>query len=148
MFNRLSSTQLVLITIPTVCIATALLIYLTPLKNITLVEPSIDDITPEEFHKEYEGNEDRYVFLDVRSANAYSRIHAEGSVSMPLHTLYDTRHFLPKNTDKTIVLICSGGVASGVAYHYLEHHGFFNIKRIDGGIEAWHLAGLPVRADI
>ena len=127
---------------------TAALIYLTPLKHVTLVEPDIDDISPEEFYEMYEGNEDNYVFIDVRGESGYNRIHATGSELMPLHTLYDQRRFLPKNTDKTIVLICSGGVASGVGYHYLEHHGFFNIKRIEGGIEAWQLAGLPVESEI
>lgn len=129
-------------------LVTASLIYLTPLKNITVIEPSIDDIDPVEFHKDFSENEDRYLFVDVRGESSYNRIHAVGSELMPLHTLYDERHLLPKNKEKTIVFICSGGVASGVAYHYLEHHGFFNLKRIKGGIEAWQLAGLPVEIGI
>jgi len=42
------------------------------------------------------------------------------------------------------VLICSGGRASGVAYGYLEHYGFLNLRRINGGIENWLAEGLPV----
>ena len=79
----------------------------------------------EEFYERYKQDPDKYVFLDVRNQEAYNRLHAEGTKLMPLHTFYTERLFLPKNTDQTIVLICSGGVASGVAYHYLEHHGFF-----------------------
>lgn len=120
------------------------LVYLTPLKNIALIEPPIKDMTPTEFYEKYKDNVDEYVFIDVRNEAAYNRLHAEGAKLMPLHTLYTERLFLPKNEDKTIVLICSGGVASGVGFHYLEHHGFFNILRIDGGIEAWQEAGLPV----
>lgn len=127
---------------------TTALIYLTPLKHITVIEPTIDDISPEDFYELYQENPDQYVFLDVRSQSAYDRWHAAGSEMMPLHTLYNERNNLPKNTDKTIVFICSGGVASGVAYHYLEHHGFLNLKRIDGGVEAWELAGLPVESNI
>lgn len=41
------------------------------------------------------------------------------------------------------MLICSGGRASGVAYSYLQHFGFSNIARIEGGIEQWALNELP-----
>ncbi|HWO07134.1 MAG TPA: rhodanese-like domain-containing protein [Candidatus Paceibacterota bacterium] len=124
-------------------VVTALAIYLTPLKWITLVEPTIWDIDPHEFQADFAANPDEYIFIDVRPEAPYKAIHAAGSINMPLHTLYDMRHALPKR-GKTIVLICSGGRASGVAYHYLQHFGFFNIRRIEGGIENWVLAGLPV----
>jgi len=125
-------------------IITAGAIYLTPLKHVALVTPEIEDIDPQSFNELYQANPDKYVFLDVRGASAYNRLHAEGSENQPLHTLYSERVFLPKNTDKEIVLICSGGSASGVGYSYLQHYGFFNIKRVEGGIEAWEAAGLPV----
>lgn len=127
-------------------ILTAAAIYLTPLKHIAVIEPTINDIDSAEFYELYTANPDKYVFLDVRGVDAYNRLHAVGSKSMPLYSLYNERLFLPKNTDQTIILICSGGVASGVAYHYLQHHGFFNIRRIEGGIESWQAAGLPVES--
>jgi rhodanese-related sulfurtransferase len=123
----------------------AAVIYVTPLKWVTVLEPTVTDISAEDFYDKYVGNEDKYIFIDVRGVDAYNRIHAEGAESMPLHTLYDERINLPKNVkDKEVVLICSGGRASGVGYSYLQHYGFFNIVRIEGGIEAWQLAGLPV----
>lgn len=130
-----------------IAIIVALLIYLTPLKNVALIEPMIDDIPAGEFYTMYKGHEDDFIFIDVRGEESYDRIHAEGSTNMPLHTLYDERVNLPKK-GKEIILICSGGRASGVGYHYLEHFGHFNIKRIEGGIEAWVDAGLPVVTSI
>lgn len=124
-------------------LATAAVIYLTPLKWITVVEPTVRDIAPLSFHADYKENPSEYLFIDVRPTTAYDALHAEGSVSMPLHTLYDLHPSLPKS-GKKIVLICSGGQASGVAYSYLQHHGFFNIVRIEGGIEHWVESGLPV----
>ncbi len=123
-------------------VATAALIYLTPLKHIALIEPTVRDVESQEFYAKYKENPDQYLFVDVRSADAYTKLHAQGSVSMPLHTLYNLHSSLPRR-GKEIVLICSGGVASGVAYSYLQHFGFFNIVRIDGGIEKWIAAGLP-----
>lgn len=122
-------------------------IYLTPLKHINLIEPQINDITPTEFYEKYKGNEDHYIFIDVRGESSYNNAHAAGSINMPLHTLYNQRKVLPKN-GKEIVLICSGGVASGVGHDYLHYHGFFNIARIGGGIEAWQEAGLPVESGV
>lgn len=125
-----------------------LLVYVTPIKYTQLIEPKIKDIKAEEFYQDYIKNTDKYIFMDVRGLDAYNNIHAEGSINQPLHTLYNERHNLPRNTDKEIVLICSGGVASGVAYSYLEHYGFRNIHRIDGGIESWVAASLPVKSTV
>lgn len=128
-----------------VCLAGGVaLTLLTPLKHVALITPTIYDVPATSFYERFKNNPDDFVFIDVRGQESYNRIHAEGSKSMPLHTLYDEWRNLPKNTDKTIVLICSVGRASGVGYHYLQHHGFFNIERIEGGIEGWEMEGLPV----
>lgn len=121
---------------------TILAIYLTPLKWVNLVEPTIKDIDPTTFYNDFKNNKNNYVFIDVRSESAYNKVHAVGSINIPLHMLYDARHTLPK-TGKEIVLICSEGRASGVAYSYLQHYGFFNIERVAGGVENWMAEGLP-----
>jgi rhodanese-related sulfurtransferase len=126
----------------TIC-ATILILQLTPLRWISLIDPTINDIAPRDFQTLFLQNPSEYIFIDVRPESAYKAAHAVGSKNMPLHTLYDERHVLPKR-GKTIVLICSGGRASGVGYHYLEHFGFLNLMRIEGGIENWILEGLPV----
>lgn len=123
-----------------VCVAA---FYLTPLKHIAFIEPKVHDETATELYTKMTANPEDYIFIDVRGTDAYNFGHAEGSISMPLHTLYSERKNLPK-VGKTIVLICSGGSASGVAYSYLQHFGFFNIVRSEGGVEAWEAAGLPM----
>jgi|SRR3989338_7995149 len=134
-----------LIVVSTILVTLAIF-YLTPLRYVAFIEPTIHDIAPAEFYAMWQKNPDAYVFIDVRSREAYDRLHASGSTLMPLHTLYNERHNLPKH-GKTIVLICSGGIASGVGYSYLEHYGFRNIKRIQGGIEMWQTAGLPIEGN-
>lgn len=138
MFSARALVSAILVTI----VVTAGIIYLTPLKHLAIIEPSIHDIDPVAFYEAYRANPSDFIFIDVRSESSYNRLHAQGSVSMPLHTLYDERHSLPKS-GKQIVLICSGGRASGVGYSYLQHFGFTNIARIEGGIEQWALAELP-----
>jgi rhodanese-related sulfurtransferase len=122
---------------------TAAVIYLTPLKWLPVIEPTIKDIDPSAFQAEFLKNSDHYLFIDVRPEASYNKVHAVGSINMPLNTLYDERHVLPK-TGKMIVLICSDARASGVAYSYLQHYGFYNIERIKGGVTEWIAQGLPV----
>ena len=125
-----------------VIVVTALIIFLTPVRYTDIFEPSVYDVDSKTIYAQIQAHPDQFVFIDVRPEDVYRRLHAEGSQSMPLHTLYDERLKLPK--DKTIILICSGGRASGVGYSYLQHYGFTKIARVHGGIEQWVLDGLPV----
>jgi rhodanese-related sulfurtransferase len=118
-------------------------IMATPLRFLPIVEPTIHEISPASFHELYAAHPDSYVFIDVRTHADYIAGHAEGSVNMPLETLYNQRRYLPKH-GKTVVLICNGAQASGVAYGYLEHYGFLNLMRVTGGVPAWKAAGLPI----
>ncbi len=120
-------------------------IYFTPLKYAQLIEPKIKDVSAAVIREKMKENPAKYDFIDVRSAAMYEDLHAENSRSVPLHMMYFEREKLPKK-GKQIVLICSGGVASGVAFMYLQHFGFSNVVRIAGGIEAWQAANLPVQS--
>ncbi len=125
---------------------------LRALKYSEYINPNINDIDPNFAHKNITTDPKKYVFIDVRSEYEYKQAHAEGSINLPIHYLYDDTHGLknekgipiPKNTDQTIYLICSGGRLAGVAYGYLEHYGFRNIQRIEGGIKHWNEEGLPI----
>ncbi len=121
-------------------------VFLIPaIRYLPIVEPSVRDIDPKVLAEQMKQDPSRFIFLDVRSKEMYDKLHAVGAKLQPLATLYNERHFLPRNDpNKTIVLICSGGLASGVAYSYLEHYGFRNIYRVKGGIEGWQAANLPV----
>lgn len=118
------------------------LVYFTPLKYSQLVEPKIHDIDPRDIQKQIAENPDKFDFIDVRGVADYANVHATGARNIPLYMMYFERHNLPK-TGKQIVLICSKGTASGVAYMYLQHFGFQNVVRVEGGIENWQAFNLP-----
>jgi rhodanese-related sulfurtransferase len=123
-------------------IAGGLIVMTTPLRFVDIVEPQINNVSPTNFYAEYKQNPNNYIFIDVRPEDQYAKEHPKGAINMPLETLYNQRQYLPKS-GKTIVLICGGNQASGVAFSYLQHYGFFNIVRIPGGLPAWKAAGLP-----
>lgn len=123
-------------------IAGGLVVLTTPLRFVDLVEPRITEISPATFYAEFKQDPNDYIFIDVRPQGQYTQEHPVGAVNMPLETLYNERHYLPKH-GKTIALICGGTQASGVGFSYLQHFGFFNIVRVTGGLPAWKAAGLP-----
>jgi phage shock protein E len=126
-----------------VACVTSAVIYLTPLKWVTVLTPHTIDIDARTFYADYQANPEAYLFLDVRNESVYNTAHARGSLSQPIGTFFDGHRFLPK-AGKKIVLICSSGRLAGVAYGYLEHEGFLNLRRIDGGLQNWIVSGLPV----
>lgn len=126
-------------------VAAALLIYLTPLKQINLVAPPMRDMDPAAFWKEYSAHPDAYIFYDVRTPQEYAVNHAKGALNEPIQLLYPDHANLP-HSGKTIVLMCSGGYLSAVAYGYLQDQGFSNLIHIQGGLKQWIIEGLPIES--
>lgn len=129
------------------------------IKYTEFLDPKIVDIDPRIaydniINQKVDGKNNKILLIDVRSKTEYDRAHASSSINLPIHYMYDDTHGiknelsipLPKNTDQEIYLLCSGGRLAGVAYGYLEHYGYRNIKRIEGGISNWAKEGLPVIA--
>jgi rhodanese-related sulfurtransferase len=108
------------------------------------LEPSLFGMEPREVYSIISAQEPgTYLFLDVRSENEYGKIHAELSKNQPIHTLFDLWRDLPRDKDTKIYLICSGGRLAGVAYGFLQLHGFQNIVHVTGGIQSWTAQNQP-----
>ncbi len=76
--------------------------------------------------------------LDVRLPSEYGRRRLKGSRHIPLGTLRGRLHDLPR--DRSIVVVCSLGLRSYEASLVLAHHGFDDVRVLDGGLEAWPFA--------
>ena len=81
------------------------------------------------------------LLIDVREANEYQEVHAQGARLMPLSEFESTFSSLPK--DQEIVLICRSGARSGRAAQYLLDQGYSSVANTTGGTLAWQAAGLP-----
>jgi rhodanese-related sulfurtransferase len=119
-------------------------LFFREIRYTSFWKPTTDSISVNKAYDDTKNNPENYLFLDVRSEGEYNTAHAEGSTSYPIQKLYDNHKDLPLNKDKEIYLMCSGGSLAGVAFGYLEHQGFRNIKRITGGIKEWHAQALPM----
>jgi hydroxyacylglutathione hydrolase len=81
--------------------------------------------------------------VDVRAPREREQKHIEGSVSMPLNRLLESRKTLP--TDRALLVYCAGGYRSSIAASLLQGSGFAPVGEIAGGLAAWEAAKLPVR---
>ncbi len=96
------------------------------------------EITPAEGQQKVK---DGAVLVDVREANEYSEVHAQGAVLIPLSEFESRYTELPK--DKELVVICRSGARSARAIEFLEKNGYNETFNLGGGTIAWVEAGLP-----
>jgi rhodanese-related sulfurtransferase len=81
------------------------------------------------------------VILDVREPGELEQARIEGTLDIPLGELVERVDEVPSDT--TVYVLCHVGGRSAQAVQYLESRGVDAVN-IDGGIVAWHRAGLPV----
>ena len=109
-------------------------------------QKKIDDkasITVTEARKLMAAHKD-LLLIDVRSPQEFGQGFIAGSQNIPFIDLMEGRHNLPK--DKPVLLICSIGGRSFAAVQLLQEKGYTQVYNLDGGLQAWRRASLPVQA--
>ena len=84
--------------------------------------------------------------LDVRSAEEFAAGHIPGAINMPFRQVPERLDELQAITTD-IVVYCEVGVRAAIAELALEQAGFEQILTLDGDIQAWRQAGLPLETD-
>ncbi len=87
-------------------------------------------------------DEDKAVLIDIRESDEYVREHIPGSRLVPLSS-FDTADF-PRDHDKVAVFHCNSGNRTSTAAPQILGAGFSEVYHLDGGLQAWKAAGLPV----
>lgn len=82
---------------------------------------------------------DDAVIVDVREPDERERIRVEGALAIPMGEIVERVGELP---DAPLHILCHSGARSARVTQYLEQNGH-DAANIDGGIMAWHQAGLP-----
>lgn len=85
------------------------------------------------------------IVIDVREPVEHRAEHIAGAKLMPLSTFGAAA--VPKGDGKKVVLHCRGGGRSGKAAGTLVSAGWSQAIHLQGGLEAWKAAGLPVEKD-
>jgi rhodanese-related sulfurtransferase len=81
--------------------------------------------------------------IDVRESDEWDAGRIEGARHIPMGELGARLDEL--DTDRVVVAVCRSGARSGRVVDALRSRGY-HAENLDGGMQAWELAGLPFSA--
>jgi rhodanese-related sulfurtransferase len=81
--------------------------------------------------------------VDVREPNEFGVVRIEGAALVPLSRFAVTYAELPR--DRPLFIVCAAGSRSLAATAHLLRSGWTDVVNVEGGMDAWQRAGLPVR---
>jgi rhodanese-related sulfurtransferase len=84
------------------------------------------------------------LLVDVREPGEFEALRAPQAALIPLSSFMAHIDELPR--DRQLLMICRSGVRSLRAGMVLAQHGFSSVANVEGGMIAWHQAGLPTRS--
>lgn len=84
---------------------------------------------------------DGAILVDIRGAEEYAREHIENATHIP-HT-----QLQPGQFDRPVVFHCKSGQRTQMYAQHLQNACRADAYCLEGGIEAWKKAGLPVKRD-
>ena len=87
----------------------------------------------------------RAVLVDIREADEFARIHIKGAQLQPLSQWEQARQTIDSGAD--VIFTCRSGTRTGGACNRLAARIAGGAFVLDGGINAWQRAGLPVETD-
>jgi len=95
-----------------------------------------------------EANPNSIVVVDVRTSEEYQQEHVPNAINIPLSNIIDNPAVLTFSREKPIVLYCRSGYRAGKAAEALQKHGYQNLQHLEGDMQDWLKAGLPVENDV
>ena len=84
------------------------------------------------------------VILDVRSAGEFMTGHIEGAINIDVEGYTFDGDIAKLDKSKTYAVYCHSGRRSGIAVGKMSDAGFTSLYNLDGGIQVWQGAGLPL----
>ena len=84
------------------------------------------------------------VTIDVRSAGEFYTGHIEGAINIDVEGMTFDSDVAQLDKTKTYAVYCHSGRRSGIAVGKMADAGFTALFNLDGGIQAWQAAGLPL----
>src|SRR5262252_1236402 len=82
--------------------------------------------------------------VDVRTPAEFENVRIAGAVNLPLDRLDPAGLLARIGADSPVYCVCQTGTRSQLAAATLRAAGFTRVVHVDGGTNAWAMAGLPV----
>jgi len=90
-------------------------------------------------------NQDGALVLDVREDNEFAGGRIGGARHIPLTLLKQRMADIDRFKEAPVVVYCRSGSRSAMAASQLASAGFTNVTNLEGGLQAWQSAGLPIK---
>lgn len=84
------------------------------------------------------------VVLDVRTPDEYKEGHLKGALNVDYLARDFEQQLARLDKTKPYLVHCASGGRSADTMPMLQKLGFKNVRELEGGIEAWRKAGMPV----
>lgn len=107
-------------------------------RNLKVEMDSLELLPVSELYK----TSDCYI-VDVRTYSEWTLGHIETAHHIELAKLTETMKNIPR--DKKIATICGSGFRSSIAASILQKHDYPNVASVQGGMNAWRRASLPIK---
>lgn len=89
-------------------------------------------------------NHDNALVVDLRPAADFEKGHISGSRNVQISQFDPENKKLAPAKALPVVVVCKNGQISSGAAKRLQKAGFANVHMLEGGIEAWQAADLPL----
>ena len=89
-------------------------------------------------------NNEDIVVLDVREPSETAAGKITKAIQIPVGAVKTRIAEIEKHKDKTLLVYCKNGARSGVACKELGKNGFDKVYSLNGGLQAWQEAHLPI----
>ncbi|MDW3094665.1 MAG: rhodanese-like domain-containing protein [Gammaproteobacteria bacterium] len=113
-------------------------------------EPSVTISTGINVHKANEiivENKD-VIVLDVRTPKEFVKGHISGAININIHDPTFSQQVAALDREKLYIIHCAVNPRGGrgdKSIHIMNQLGFSNLLSLDGGLNAWKRANLPIR---
>jgi rhodanese-related sulfurtransferase len=91
-------------------------------------------------------NREDALMVDVRDQDAYAKGHILNARSVPMSQIVARSQELSSHKQKPLIVYCDSGSRSIAAAAIFRKQGFARVQSLNGGLQAWQQAGLPVQS--
>ncbi len=89
-------------------------------------------------------NRDNALVVDIRAQNEFQQGHISGAKNVQPSQFDPENKQLAAAKSLPVVVVCKAGMTAGGIAKRLSKAGFEKVYVLDGGIEGWRAAGLPL----
>ena len=84
------------------------------------------------------------LIVDPRSEIEFKKGHIPGAINAPIRKILLNRAQLPQDKNREMVIACMHGQRAVMAKWLLALYGYRNMAPLEGYLEGWQKAGLPL----